>query len=125
MNNQEAFTQAIQGLISQGRPSTRINICAYRGPDNRKCTIGHLIPDNLYSESYEYREIGPLLDVDDSLKTLFKGVSYRLLIKLQALHDNLPDMHFRHYSVRERNMFNNKVKNLAEFFDLSTEGCLL
>lgn len=121
MNNQ----QAIQGLISQGRPSTRINICAYRGLNNRKCTIGHLIPDNLYSESYEYHEIGALLYGDDTIKTLFEGVSHRLLINLQALHDDLPDMHFRHYLVRERNMFNNKVKNLAEFFDLSTEGCLL
>lgn len=59
MNNQQAFTQAIQGLIAQGRPSTRINTCVYRGPDNRKCAIGHLIPDSLYRESFEYNRIGP------------------------------------------------------------------
>lgn len=56
MNEQELFNKAYIGLDGQGfKRSFDIDKgrCMYRGPDGRKCAIGHAIPDELYDPIME------------------------------------------------------------------------
>lgn len=52
MNKQQIFDTAVAALIKQGEPSYRYG-CYYRGQNGTKCAIGHLIPDEKYSEGLE------------------------------------------------------------------------
>lgn len=52
MKKQEIFDTAVAALIKQGEPSYDDG-CYYRGPGGAKCAIGHLIPDEKYSEGLE------------------------------------------------------------------------
>lgn len=47
MSQQELFDKAVEGLASQGfkRSMTDLGKCAYRGENNMKCAIGHLVTD--------------------------------------------------------------------------------
>lgn len=45
---QQCFDKAYLGVVRQGRPSRSSvaeNGCLYRGPENTKCAVGHLILD--------------------------------------------------------------------------------
>lgn len=59
MNRQELFNMAYVGLAKQGfvrsvSDDGRENpSCRYRGPEGRKCAIGHCIPDKEYSPLFE------------------------------------------------------------------------
>ena len=56
MNHQEAFEKAFLSLYAQGVKSMNAKkggMCMYRGEENRKCALGHLIPDDRYLESME------------------------------------------------------------------------
>jgi hypothetical protein len=55
---QDMFTKAYLGLEAQGfRRSMRIDhegsFCAYRGENDRKCALGHYIPDAMYKPKME------------------------------------------------------------------------
>lgn len=93
---QEVFDAALRGLSSQGFVrSVAGGVCAYRGSDGLKCSIGHLIPDEAYDPAIEgfgihlltdkksgefYRAIWNLFD-DDLL-------AWGILPLLQAAHDS-------------------------------------
>ena len=53
MTKQETFDIAVRGVILQGGPSVRNTEsgrrCVYRGPNGRKCGVGHLISDEYYN----------------------------------------------------------------------------
>lgn len=56
MNNQEAFDLMVNHLIAQGKPAIDEEdggSCLYRGPNNTKCAVGILIPDDKYTPSME------------------------------------------------------------------------
>lgn len=57
MTRQEIFDKAYLGMASQGfRASLRrpdSNSSAYRAPDGCRCSIGWVIPDNLYDPVFE------------------------------------------------------------------------
>jgi hypothetical protein len=56
MNRQEIFNQAYLGLKSQGFQksiSIQSGSCSYRGKQDTKCAVGHLMLDEEYSPSYE------------------------------------------------------------------------
>lgn len=52
---QETFDLVAKHLLQQNAQSMhpQTHICAYRGCDGRKCAIGVLIPDELYTEDLE------------------------------------------------------------------------
>lgn len=51
---QSIFDEVLFKLRAQGKSSTGDNNeCLYRGNDNTKCAVGHLIPDDEYSPDME------------------------------------------------------------------------
>lgn len=84
---QEAFDKSISGLRNQGKKSHINNgrTCAYRGDDNCKCGIGHLILNKDYHKNMEGTVIGGLFSTHklENLRNL-DGV---FLYQLQKIHD--------------------------------------
>lgn len=98
MDKQEIFNKAYLGLKSQGFERSSVEeCCLYRDPSGRKCAIGYLIPDELYSENMErygfanslvkrFPEIAKILGVQDSDYSI--PISFlSFLDELQMCHD--------------------------------------
>lgn len=87
MTNQEAFDKAVAGLAAQGfTRSVHLGGCQYRGPNGKKCALGHLIPDELYDPDME----GKLADHDRMRASLqIIGIDDTLACSLQDAHDNV------------------------------------
>jgi len=68
LSRQEIFDKAVSGLASQGfvrsRQSTDEQIinpkCLYRGPNNTKCAVGHLIPDDVFKDQFNTYDVRSL-----------------------------------------------------------------
>jgi hypothetical protein len=94
MNNQEAFDAVATHLLKQGKKSLLSHekfpggMCAYRSSDGNKCAAGALIPDTLYDEGMEEKDILYCMGVYPELDALLAGVDPRLLKSLQWIHDN-------------------------------------
>lgn len=93
-NLQEVFDTAVVGLASQGFQRSVGEYdrdCFYRGTYNRRCAIGWLIPDEVYTESMENSRVSELMKLypDSGIKELFdfSQVSYNQLNSLQRTHD--------------------------------------
>lgn len=53
-NIQTLFNKAVTAVIEQGEPSLNTDgYCVYRGPNNHKCAVGHLISDEHYNPEME------------------------------------------------------------------------
>ena len=97
MDKQEIFNKAYLGLKSQGfAKSFDGKVCLYRDTEGRKCAVGYLIPDELYSVDMEgwvvsilverFPEIAKILGVQDSDGPI--PVSFlSFLDELQMCHD--------------------------------------
>jgi hypothetical protein len=93
LNKQEAFDKAVRGIILQGGPSIAGVDCLYRGPDGRKCAIGHLIPDDVYDPEMEGRGITTTATTSRIRKFLVSQgwdsvEDIYFLLGLQEIHDN-------------------------------------
>lgn len=101
------FDVAFAGLWAQGKTSRLSEdlaseigddipsgMCAYRGADNCKCAVGHLIPDERYTTALEGRSccsgdvldalaLGSALQVDTCLPDFLRAMQI-------AIHDTLP-----------------------------------
>lgn len=56
MTLQEMFNKAYLGLAGQKfEKSSKAGVCLYRGPDGKKCAVGHLIDDAHYTEELEHK----------------------------------------------------------------------
>lgn len=78
---QELFNKAYLGVIKQGKPSRSDNgYCVFRGKDNCKCAVGHLIPDNKYKLGMEIVSFHDFLEFDDD-------EAYKAASALQIFHD--------------------------------------
>lgn len=54
MDRQAVFNKVYAAVTAQGGPSINANgCCSYRGENGRKCALGHLIPDALYTTDME------------------------------------------------------------------------
>jgi hypothetical protein len=91
MSDQLALDTVIAHLRTQGRRSMLSaeegedqDTCAYRSSDGCKCSIGVLIPDDLYDHSMEHRS--PIYIVERLGRKLL-SVNRDLLLELQTLHD--------------------------------------
>jgi hypothetical protein len=59
---QQMFNKAARGVIKQGKPSrNKDGACLYRGPDNCRCVVGHLITNKEYNHNMENKSAGALL----------------------------------------------------------------
>lgn len=88
VNNQEAFDKAYAGLSAQGFAQSSLgDRCKYRGPDGRRCAVGHLIPDDEYREEFDRPFSGLLLYGVRRQCPSLSGVSLRRLIELRRAHD--------------------------------------
>lgn len=83
-------------LMEQGRRSTTIDndSCMYRGHDNTKCAVGHLIPDDKYREEFEKNNIATL--VLDFPEIDLSNDWVVLLVELQKIHDNVLVCNWEH-----------------------------
>ena len=82
----ETINTVFNQLINQGGCSIKDTTCLYRGPDNRKCAAGSLIPDSEYSSSMEYT-LASYGKVKDVLKN--NGYYIDLVRSLQRIHDSI------------------------------------
>jgi hypothetical protein len=80
-----------QGVKSVVADQSGINRCAYRGPDDLKCAVGCLIPDEAYHDYFENNSVYQLFNQG---KLVFKIIDMdddeeatRLLDQLQWIHD--------------------------------------
>ncbi len=87
--NQEAFNKAVIGVFKQGGASmNERKVCAYRGPDGRKCAIGHLLADDQYDKRFEGQGIGEYRLFGSIARSGYASVSVDLLVALQKAHDS-------------------------------------
>lgn len=91
MTNQKMFDKVCAHLLTQLSTSLDdTGTCLYRGPDGKKCAIGCLIPDELYTEDIEMKEVRTLLDYpvfNSELSAYLSHFNKELLIRLQSVHD--------------------------------------
>ena len=95
-NTQDIFNYAVGKLLKQNAKSTdgiRKSYCMYRGKNETKCAVGHLIADEHYDESFEDKNI--LSDevknvLSCSLPNVVGGYPWGLLSQMQRVHDNKP-----------------------------------
>lgn len=88
MTPQEAFDIAARGIQAQGgRSVDDVGQPKYRGPNNCKCHVGHLIPDDLYDPEMERKTIEYLLDRCPPIREHLAGLDERFLGDLQSTHD--------------------------------------
>jgi len=112
MTKQEIFDKVATHLLTQNEKSSKsiaittstnttdnpLNknelMCLYRSPNNLKCAIGCLIPDELYDKSMEGRTVSGLLADWPKLARILgvnRGSVIRdILVDLQMLHDWKP-----------------------------------
>lgn len=106
MTLQEAFDIASVGLLTQKYPSQNSSgECLYRGPRGRKCAVGFLIPDELYTRSLEGKG---LEFVREQIPELCK-LPYDFLDCLQHIHDTMYPHGWREH-----------LQNFAHDYKLST-----
>lgn len=88
------LTQIKDFLVTQGKPSTNEEgDCLYRGPEDLKCAVGCIIPDELYKESFENCSVdhNHLEDLVKELSNLYDIPLYKLIEDLrvtQSIHDS-------------------------------------
>lgn len=90
---QETFDKVATHLIKQGRQSCGNGVCAYRGEKDLMCAVGVLIPDDLYNEDMEDKDVLNILEDFPYLREVFgatddDGKMFALLAELQSVHDS-------------------------------------
>ncbi len=87
---QEIFDFVVAAILAQGRPSMAGSSpdpkCRYRGSQDAKCAVGHLIPDYIYDEYMEGKSVAHLVRGKDSPYAYLKP-HVVLLELLQMAHD--------------------------------------
>lgn len=95
LTRQEIFDIVWKHFITDKNPfsvNQDTNSCRYRGPNDTKCAIGVLIPDNVYTDRIEGEVISSdvLLDIKPFASWLIKtfhAEDMRFLKALQEAHD--------------------------------------
>lgn len=101
---EDLVKKAIEAVLEQGKPSISADGgCMYRNGD-LKCAVGHLIPDEYYSEDLESNAINySYTDVDDNevypVKEVLRKVypeitetTFSYLSQVQLAHDCAADV---------------------------------
>ncbi|MER8983941.1 hypothetical protein [Mesorhizobium sp. M0843] len=88
---QEQFDRIYLGLAAQGWQrsfDSTEDLCMYRGPDQRKCAIGHLIDDDDYRHDMDDVDAGVFSLVNFQQRDLLTDLTSDEFQDLQAAHDN-------------------------------------
>jgi len=130
MTRQEMFDKAVKGIREQRAFSLEDAsykyrpLCMYRGANGTKCTVGMLIPDELYTEELEDKTPGERLfrDIFDVSEE-----DSNFLNHMQAvLHDNLrrnPTELFGGYRYEwDEDKFEKAAREMAYKFNLKLDG---
>ncbi len=85
---QDFFNRAVAGLASQGfARSQSEGMCKYRGPDGKRCALGHLIADEVYQKNWDLT--GSLVKPLEAVLGFAPGPhDARFFDQLQQAHDN-------------------------------------
>ncbi len=116
MNNQEAYNAALFGIRAQNyKQSVGNSGCLYRGPEGRKCGIGHSLPDDLVEQympdGSADTAIQPVLDTCEGIRSFYKDCSGGLLQDLQWHHDQT--------LANGANAFEREMQRIATIYDLT------
>src|ERR1700723_4178090 len=91
MDSQEVFDTIVSHLRQQGcvAQDEFSGMCRYRTDDGKKCAVGVLIPDELYSPKMESQTYTQLVNNIDTPQELVVRLSEHgnLLIRMQKVHD--------------------------------------
>lgn len=96
MNRQEIFDTVLTKLREQvyRSDSSGVGGCAYRGSNGRKCAVGHLIPDAIYSREMENKTVGALIRTFRDVLPDYINNNQEFLRELQMAHDEvLPNIY--------------------------------
>lgn len=91
---QQAFDKAYLGLKAQGFERSHKNeACLYRGPDGKKCALGHVIPDEHYLPEMEHDSAFAVVEqYPEVVPVGLRGDwGKRALHRLQRCHDQALD----------------------------------
>lgn len=99
---QEIFDIVGPGLLTQGirseiyREGGGLPVCAYRGPEGRKCAAGMIMPDEVYSADFENETVKNLPEYvligmgiyETGAAPVREHETIRFVARFQNLHDN-------------------------------------
>lgn len=104
MTLQEIFDKAARHLLTQKeRSMIGPTLCAYRGPDGKKCAVGIFIPDEKYDPGMEQRNLSSLIvqfpDAIEGVEFIngsrFLNEKGQILTDLQETHDDVDPEHWK------------------------------
>jgi len=112
MTPQKAFDIVAPALLQQGSKATNDGWYCYRTRDGKKkCAIGHLIPDSLYSKGLE--GLGVSYFFNNSLYRLCQNGEFlfpiehaEFFVQLQGIHDKYSPSHWFYALEKLANKFN-------------------
>ncbi len=116
MNAQETLNTVMRHAYKQNCKSGVQGACLYRGPNNTRCFIGALIPDDVYRQEMEKHSVSSLSDfnpVVDQHLTIDgwpPEITYPFLRRLQSIHDRTPVGKWPKYFAMFANMFKLKIE---------------
>jgi hypothetical protein len=122
MTRQEIFDKVVSHFAVQREAAAEYWMCMYRTPDGRKCAIGALIPDEVYSKRLEDKSVGTLLlEFPDIMRA--SGLSdgdLCFLFALQDVHDGCASSNkpFLNY-------FSHSMRLLADIYKLDDSSLVL
>jgi hypothetical protein len=126
LTNQEVFDKVAVYLLNQPERCEDFDEkCLYRGPNGNKCAVGFLIPDELYQPSWDVGGGTPVTTLcreDIKVRQFFEGVTPRLLVALQEVHDGCRVAWKGDEQIESSDMANRRflLKAVAAEFNLST-----
>ena len=90
MTNRQIFNRVSKHLLDQNETCMSDSICRYRY-NGLSCSVGCLIPDDLYNPKMEGKSVNKLLQYYPKLKKHFdlQTEGLALLVHLQDIHDSV------------------------------------
>lgn len=122
MTRQEIFDKVVAHFAVQREAAAEDGVYMYRTPDGRKCAIGALIPDEVYSRRLEDKSVETLfLEFPDIMRA--SGLSnddLYFLLALQEVHDTYPPSNKTFL-----NYFSHNMRRLADTYELDDSSLVL
>lgn len=122
LTHQQLFDNAYIGVLKQGGPSVSPSgKCLYRHGD-RKCGVGHSLPDELYKPEFDTDSetaISELIEEYPEVRNYFQHVDKNFLTELQDAHDHSPRSDSGLHDPLFERCFKENMKALAHAYGLT------
>lgn len=122
ISQQDIFTSIVTQTLRQGARSLRADktgksmpVCAYRGAEGRKCAVGGVLPDEVYSPDMD-QAAGTIADVLEQL-TVRYGAEAEIVKEITRDLDLLTRCQHVHDDVLPEDWYN-EFARIARDFDL-------